>query len=301
MGQLHEVLGTVGWDAVLIQFPDLVQRFTPVVRDTRPHAAVIADPVDLHYLRAERAGSLGVGGHVIADRETELASYRAADAVLTASDHETEELRAELPGVEAHTFAMSAEPPVAAGDLPLDGSLLFLGNFHHHPNVDAVEWWVNEIAPEVERLAGRPIALRVVGAGSDGYRDAWPQDHLDLAGWVEDLGPEFDRARVFLAPLRYGAGTKGKITAALAHGLPTVTTSIGAEGQSPAVLDALAVADDAPTIAAIVADLMTDDTAAGAQREGSIAAAEAAWNRQSALYEEFADWVGRRVRKRSGR
>jgi glycosyltransferase involved in cell wall biosynthesis len=172
---------------------------------------------------------------------------------------------------------------------------LFLGNFHHRPNVDAVESWVAEIAPAVERIAGRPIPLRVVGSGSDGYRKAWPKDHLDLVGWVEDLSVEFAGARVFLAPLRYGAGTKGKITAALAHGVPTVTTSIGAEGQSPAVLEALRVADDPEEIAALVAELMTDDEVALAAKDRSIAAAQAAWDRQQALYEEFADWLERRV------
>ena len=57
-------------------------------------------------------------------------------------------------------------------------------------------------------------------------------DLLDLVGWVEDLTDEFGAARAFLAPLRYGAGTKGKITTALARGVPTVTTPIGAEGMA---------------------------------------------------------------------
>jgi GT2 family glycosyltransferase len=296
LSQLHDLLSTVQWDVVVFQFPDLAARFMPLVRTLRPEAAVVADPVDLHYLREERAGSLGIGEHdAAAAKAMELETYRIADGVVTASDHETGVLAEEIPGIAVHTFAMSAEPPVAKEQLPLDGDLLFLGNFHHRPNVDAVEWWVSEIGPEVERIAGTPIRMRVVGSGSDGYRESWPDRHLELAGWVEDLSDEFDRARVFLAPLRFGAGTKGKITAALAHGLPTVTTSIGAEGQSPAVLEALRVSDDAAEIAAVVVELMTDDAAAVAGRDASIGAAEAAWGRQQALYDEFADWVRRRI------
>lgn len=296
LSPLQDVLASVRWDAVIIAFPDLIRRLTPLVRTLRPYAAVIGDPVDLHFLREARASLVGIDHEGTSSKEEELAGYRQTDGVITASDHETEVLIDAIPGLAAHTFAMSAEAPSHPEEPALDGSLLFLGNFHHHPNVDAVDWWVSEIGPEVARLAGRPIPLRVVGAGSDGYRDAWASDLLDLVGWVEDLTDEFGAARAFLAPLRYGAGTKGKITTALARGVPTVTTPIGAEGMAGNVVDTLSIADDAAEIAAMVVRLMTDDDALADQRARGIAAAEAAWRRQQALSEEFADWVGRRIR-----
>ena len=293
--ELGEVLDRMHWDAVVISFPDLVARVTELVRSQCPEAAIIADPVDLHFLREGRAGTLGIATGGGSTKDAELNSYRSADGVITASDLETEILLSEIPGLAAHTFAMSAEPPAATEAAPLDGSLLFLGNFHHHPNVDAVEWWVEEIAPEVARLAGKPIPLRVVGSGSETYRDVWATEHVDLVGWVEDLADEFVKARVFLAPLRYGAGTKGKISAALARRLPTITTSIGAEGMTPEVLDVLDVTDDVTAMAAMAVELMTDDAQLAARRKQSLEAAESAWHRQQALSEEFASWIRRRV------
>ncbi len=295
---LDQVLGLLHWDAVIISFAELADRLLPSIRQQQPRAAVLVDNVDLHFLRQERGGALGIADLEQLTKEQELATYRAADGVITASTLETEILFQELPATPAHTFAVAAEEPRLVEDPPPDGSLLFLGNFAHHPNVDAVDWWAGEIAAEVERLAERPIAMRVVGSGSESYRDVWPPHHLDIVGWVEDLADEFDKARVFIAPLRYGAGTKGKISAALARGLPTITTSIGAEGVTPEVLAALAVADRPVDIARHVIELMTDDEAWQERRVASAAAAEAEWRRQKALVDEFADWVGRRIRFR---
>ena len=296
---LDEIVQLLPLDGVIISFAELAERMMPVIRQYRPRAAVLVDNVDLHFLREERGGALGIRGLAQATKERELATYSGSDGVITASTLETEILGREIPTTPAHTFAVAAEEPNLVEDPPVGGSLLFLGNFSHHPNVDAVEWWAAEIAAEVERLSGRAIPMRVVGSGSEAYREIWPARHLDIAGWVEDLAEEFDRARVFIAPLRYGAGTKGKISAALGRGLPTITTSIGAEGVTDTVMDALAVADHPPAIARHILELMTDDDAWRERRDLSAAAAEAEWRRQKALVEEFAEWVNRRMRFRA--
>ena len=67
---------------------------------------------------------------------------------------------------------------------------------------------------------------------------------IEVTGWVEDLGPLLDRVMVFVAPLRYGAGMKGKVTESLAAGVPVVTTSVGAEGLRAESGRDLMVADD---------------------------------------------------------
>ena len=77
---------------------------------------------------------------------------------------------------------------------------------------------------------------------------------IEVTGWVEDLGPLLDRAMVSVAPLRYGAGMKGKITQSLAAGVPVVTTSVGAEGlHAESGRDLMVADDDAGFVAAVVA------------------------------------------------
>jgi glycosyltransferase involved in cell wall biosynthesis len=73
-----------------------------------------------------------------------------------------------------------------------------------------------------------------------------------VMGYVPDIDPLFQSVRVFVAPLRFGAGTKGKIGDALAYGLPVVTTSIGAEGFALTTGDTAIIADEPQAFAASV-------------------------------------------------
>jgi glycosyltransferase involved in cell wall biosynthesis len=150
---------------------------------------------------------------------------------------------------------------------------------------------------------GRSIPLRVVGNGSENFRDRWEAlgpGMIEVGGWVPDLEREFAAARVFLAPLRYGAGTKGKILRALAHGIPIVTTTVGAEGNHGVVGDGLSVADRVDDMAELVARLVSDDVAFQEARQRAIRASHAAWRHQQAVDVEFAAWLRRRIASRDG-
>jgi O-antigen biosynthesis protein len=107
--------------------------------------------------------------------------------------------------------------------------LLFLGNYTHVPNADAAVWMVHEIMPKIwEHIPD----LRLVLAGADPTPrvERLAGERVVVTGYVPDARPLFESARVFVSPLRFGAGMKGKIVQAISYGLPTVTTSIGAEG-----------------------------------------------------------------------
>jgi glycosyltransferase involved in cell wall biosynthesis len=103
--------------------------------------------------------------------------------------------------------------------------MLFVGNFLHGPNVDAVTWLIEDILPKVHGLG-----LTVVGGNPPQHLVERAGPRVSFAGYVPDMTPYLDAARVSVAPLRYGAGMKGKIGEAMAAGLPVVTTPIGAEG-----------------------------------------------------------------------
>src|SRR5690606_33841084 len=100
--------------------------------------------------------------------------------------------------------------------------ILFLGGFGHQPNVDAVKYFVREIWPMV---CSRNPAMRFIIAGSDVPADLRALDGTDgieVVGFVRDLGTIFDRVRLSVAPLRFGAGAKGKVAVSLAHGVPAI-------------------------------------------------------------------------------
>ena len=296
---LGDVLDAVRWAAVVLSFPEFAERMIPEVRAHAPWAAVLVDDVDLHHVRHEREGATAPNAM---EKTRELAIYARADGLITASDAETAIVREEVPGLAVRTFAVAAEEPRPSTGTPR-ASVLFLGNFGHPPNVDAVAWWVGELADRVARDVGRRVPLRVIGSGTDAYADAWSAagDRLDVVGWVPDLDDELARARVFVAPLRFGAGTKGKLATALAHGVPVVTTTVGAEGFSDEVLDALVVADDAHELAAAIARLVTDDPAWEGAVERTRRAASVAVRRQQVAVEELVAWVARRIDEKGRR
>jgi len=106
---------------------------------------------------------------------------------------------------------------------------VFLGNMQHRPNLDAVDFFAKEIRPYLNEHAW-DVTLDVVGGGVDPADPPLARDWLRWHGFVKDLDEAFASADIFVAPLRYGSGTKLKILDAMARGIPVVTTPIGAEG-----------------------------------------------------------------------
>jgi len=291
---LDDVVRAVDWDSVIISFPDVARDLIPVSRGARADLPILIDCVDVHFIREERGLAFGVnppGGGM--SRRDELAIFRMSDGLITASAYETEVVREALPSVPVTSFPVAAEEPRIEERGPGSGAL-FLGNFNHAPNLDGVEWWIDAIQPRVRAsLDDDSFAVRVVGTASGRHRFDWG-GNADVAGWVEDLADEFRAARVFVVPLRYGAGTKGKITVAMAFGIPIVTTPIGAEGFFGATLESLVVAQTEDEFAEACVRLLVDDDHWVERREIAVAAAEEAWESQVRAGGDFTAWVRRR-------
>lgn len=268
--RLSTLLAAAPWDVVVVFSARQARLVHATVREHAGHAAFVIDNGDVHFLRHDRGRALGIKIEDPLTKDQELDAYAAADGVITSSGPEDDVLHEEFHDLQTHVFTVA--PPVPAPLPPApDGSVMFLGNFGHPPNADAVQFWATEIGPRLDAQLGRTTQLRVVGAGTS----ALPEHPLvDLAGWVPDLADEFARTRIFLAPLRYGAGTKGKIVEAFAAGVPVVTTRIGAEGFPPEVIEAMLIADDAEGLAELVHALLTDDDLWTSQRRRVIRAAE---------------------------
>ncbi|MCQ2610103.1 MAG: glycosyltransferase family 4 protein, partial [Lachnospiraceae bacterium] len=110
--------------------------------------------------------------------------------------------------------------------------ILFVGGFAHTPNVDAIKWFDEAIMPRVKTRRD-DIKLVVVGSNATGeVLDICKKDYIEYKGFVsdEELDKLYSECRVVVAPLRYGAGIKGKIIEAMSKGCAIITTKVGAEG-----------------------------------------------------------------------
>jgi glycosyltransferase involved in cell wall biosynthesis len=220
------------YDVILLTGTFVASRHLAGVRRFAPQATVVFDTIDLHFLREYRGAKLT--GNVprlqaaLKIKRVELAVARSADFTIVVSDREQQILREQDPPVASWVvpFALDTRPgpgPDARRDL------VYLGAFSFDPNVDAMRFFVEQVFPRIERrIPG--IALQI--AGSDPTTDVMTLASRSVAvtGRVTALDQCFDARRIFVAPLRYGAGLKGKVLLSMAHGLPVVASSIAAEG-----------------------------------------------------------------------
>lgn len=157
--------------------------------------------------------------------------------------------------------------PFGMSALPLDGppsdveresdTLLFVGNYHHPPNVDAAIWLCREILPLVRRQ--RP-SVKLWLVGWDPTPEVWALsgERVDVVGGVPSIEPYLRRCTLFVAPMRMGGGMRMKLIEALSMGAPVVTTSLGAHGLGVEDRKHLLLADDAPGLASAILKALTD-------------------------------------------
>ena len=265
-------LGSVLRLAILSR-PYVAPRYVHIIREHAPAAKLAYDTVDLHFLREERRREHDERADArVADgfRQLELALARASDVTLVVTEEERELLGRIEPGIEVEVLPNAN---TVASDVPgpdARSGLLFVGGFEHAPNVDAALQLARVIMPLVWRELP-DTTLTIVGGKAPPEITALASPGIDVAGWVPDLGPLLRDSRVMVAPLRYGAGMKGKVTQSLAAGLPVVTSRVGAEGLDAEDGRDLFVADDPAEFAARVVQLHREDdtwrTLSGSGRE----------------------------------
>jgi GT2 family glycosyltransferase/SAM-dependent methyltransferase/glycosyltransferase involved in cell wall biosynthesis len=255
-------------DTAILCRPHPTSHWLDTVRELAPQATVVYDTVDLHWLREARRSELAAPSapglplaneasdrflaalppKAMALRELELAMMRATDVTIVVSAAEREQVLRDVPGASVlvvptlHEVAAYVAPPSERA------GVLFVGGFEHIPNVDAAIRLVDEVMPRVWAELG-DVEVTIVGSQPPPDVLALATPLVDVAGWVEDLEPLLMRSRLMVAPLRFGAGVKGKITQCLAAGLPVVTTSLGAEGLDVEDGESILIADEPAEIA----------------------------------------------------
>ena len=252
-GELH---------AVILCRHTVAGQYIDLVRHHAPQAKLVFDTVDLHFLREQRAaalvGNATLGRQAEASRRSELALIEQCDATFVVSPHEQALLAQLLPQAPVELLSNIHEVHGCRHPYAERKDLLFIGGYGHPPNSDAIRWIASEILPRL-RESLPSIRMHVLGDLPDVVRYELATDGLELHGRVAELAPWLDSCIASLAPLRFGAGVKGKINMAMSHGVPVIATPIAVEGmQLTDGVDVL-VADDAAAFVDAVQRLQRDE------------------------------------------
>jgi GT2 family glycosyltransferase len=248
--------------AVILCRHTVAGQYAELVRRHAPKAKLLFDTVDLHFLREQRAaehgGSSMLAHQAAASQRSELALIARSDISFVVSPHEKALLAELVP--QARVELLSNIHPVHGCGRPHAGraDLLFIGGYGHPPNSDAIRWIASEILPRLRQVMP-DIRLHVFGDMPDTARRELDTPGLELHGRVADLTPWMDGCLASLAPLRFGAGVKGKINLSMSHGLPVIATTIAVEGMQLSDGINVLIADDAAAFADAVLRLAHDE------------------------------------------
>jgi arylsulfatase A-like enzyme/GT2 family glycosyltransferase/SAM-dependent methyltransferase len=230
-------------------------------------AKIIYNCIDFHYLREMREYEKTKDKPLLKlskeHKKQEFYLFRKSDVVLTYSHYEKSILGKRLPKKNVQVIPLFAYDE----DLPLGPStdfeerkgLVFVGGFAHSPNVDGILWFINDVFPKI--LDKNPeMELSIIGSDIPEAISKFESKHICPVGFVSDekLREFYSKTRVAIVPLRFGAGIKGKVIEAIAHGVPIVTTEIGREGMRD-MDGVVSVANQPDEFAQSVLDIYLDE------------------------------------------
>lgn len=210
------------------------------VTENCPNAIRILDTEDLHGLRqARQLAAKENRDFAMSDlfsdvAKREIASIFRCDLSLMISEYETDLLRDFFKVDQSliHYLPFLCDPVDTSGwpEFEERKDFIFIGNFLHEPNWNTVQFLKKEIWPQICKMLPN-TALRIYGAypSQKVLQLHKPSEHFHIMGRAENAAEVVKNARVVLAPIRFGAGAKGKLLEAMQCGTPSVTTAVGAE------------------------------------------------------------------------
>ena len=256
------------------------------LRHYAEQALLVFDTVDLHYLREQREAELLADAQLAeqasATRAQELRLIAQVDVSLVVSPVEQALLEKEVPGADVRVLSNIHGLHGRGPAWSERSGLLFVGGFQHLPNVDAAHWLAAEIFPRI-RAALPDIELHLIGSRMpESIIQLQDSPGIVVHGFVEDLEPHLRSARISLAPLRYGAGVKGKVNQAMSYGLPVVATPCASEGMFLEHERDVLIAADAERFAEEVVRLDQNEALWNRLARGGLANVEAHFSKRAA-------------------
>jgi glycosyltransferase involved in cell wall biosynthesis len=259
-GSIEEVLRRQAgeFDVIYLHRVANAMKYGELARYHNPKARRIYSVADLHHLRFARQASAEDRPELLARsqwlRFIEYVAAVYADAVITHSSDEAQALAKQIPSGKIHTVRWSVPVQPTSRPFAERSGIAFIGGYSHEPNLDAARWLIDEIMPQV-RKRKPDIECFLVGSNLPEQIRRLCGNGVTAVGYVKDLAEIFDKVRLTVAPLNFGAGIKGKVIESLAAGVPCVCTPVAAEGlEFPEALQAC-VANNAKGLASLICDL----------------------------------------------
>jgi glycosyltransferase involved in cell wall biosynthesis len=243
---------------VAIKYIDIIKEFT--------RAKIFFYGHDLHYLREYRQYQIEQKEELLKisqkSKQTESRLFESVDVIYYPSQTEIDIIQKEFKikgkarAIVPYIFDDFRKPDYFFNERK---DILFVGGFYHQPNGDAIHWFLEKIFPSILNTIP-DLNLFIIGSNPSDELKEKACKNIFVAGYVEDdeLIKYYKRCRLVIAPLRYGAGLKGKIVEAMYYGLPVITTTIGQEGLLGAEA-VLTIADTAEDFAQSVIHLYSDE------------------------------------------
>ena len=246
------------FDAVVLSRCDFARKHIADTRLYAPQSRIIFDTVDLHFVRTDREAQITSNSETREKaRQQEKLEYNLieqADETWVVSSVEQKLLHNARPDQSIEIVPTIAEVSGSNTPFTLRRDWLFIGGFQHRPNIDAVLFFVKEIYPLVSEHL-RDAKFYIIGDKAPPEILALATERIIVAGLQRDVRPFFESVKLSVAPLRFGAGIKGKINQSMGFGVPVVATSLAVEGMPLTNREDILVADEPEDFAQALIEL----------------------------------------------
>lgn len=263
-------------DYVYLNRPHISEKYIDYFKE-HTDVKIIYYGHDLHFLRVQREAELlnddSLQVEALWWKHKEMDIMNKADVSYFPSSIEADLVHQLAPEIKvkaitAYVFDQFMDKSVNRDFSGREG-ILFVGGFTHVPNVDAIKWFVKEVYPLIREECRIPFYI--VGSNATDEVKKLAEDGIIFKGFVseEELKELYQKCRIVVVPLRYGAGVKGKVVEALYQGTPLVTTSVGAEG-IPGIEELVRIEDESERFAQAVVNLYNDRMSLEKMQEASL-------------------------------
>ena len=217
-----------------IEYVKFATKLVEALKISHVNTNLILDTVDFHYKEYQRRYEM-FGDSKDLKRANEFLGeeemlYRNADTVVVVTEDEKNDIQNKIFGVRKIEVVPTVhEISHVTNFYNNRKNICFVGNFGNNHNVDAVRYFIDNIFHLI--LKDNPvIEFHIIGNLSERYKKEFNSHNVRVIGSLKDLHKALKSYKLFVCPMTYGAGMKGKIGEAISAGLPVVTTTIGAEG-----------------------------------------------------------------------
>ena len=226
------ILSENQFDVIQIDFISLA----PLVYILPEDAVRILVHHEIRYIRIQREMDLFKNVDAFdlcrfgAIKDEEITLLKKFTKIITLTEKDKEILSLDIPPekIYASPATISQEKTKEGPYIPFINKLVFIGSSNHLPNADGLEWFIDQVLPEVEEQIP-DIRLEIIGRWDKHFIKIYHRKNINFLGYIKDLNTAFSSS-VLIVPIRIGSGMRLKIIEAINHKVPFITTNIGVEG-----------------------------------------------------------------------